>query len=206
MAMASSQSSSVSAAKSAAKYDAEFTASIAKSAAASKSVAVTASKTTSVQEKTTTTVQKSAKIATKVDILKEQKKSLEYGKASRSQAVRRAEIHAQNSGKDPRHTLVPRNLDDDICYKVADIHLSPYTGKESSSASTMSQQGKLKVERMEKELSALTSAAMSYKSIYSKSAAQLAKEAMEACQSEAASSKKVRKTVVETSSKRVAAA
>jgi len=201
--MSSSQSASVSAAKSVAKYDAEFTASIAKSAAASKSVAVTASKTTSVQEKTTTTVQKSEKTATKVDILKEQKKSLEYGKASRSQAVRRAEIHAQTSGKDPRHTLVPRNMDDDICYKIADIHLSPYTGKEVSSANTM---GKLKVEKMEKELSALTSSAMSYKSIYAKSAAQLAKEAMEACQSEAASSKKVRKTVVETSSKRVAAA
>merc|ERR1712215_378574 len=176
-AMSSSQSASVSAEKSVAKYDAEFTASIAKSAAASKSVAVTSSKTTSVQEKTTTTVQKSEKTATKVDILKEQKKSLEYGKASRSQAVRRAEIHAQTSGKDPRHTLVPRNMDDDICYKIADIHLSPYIGKEVSSANTM---GKLKVEKMEKELSALTSSAMSYKSIYAKSAAQLAKEAMEA--------------------------
>merc|ERR1712215_388001 len=103
---------------------------------------VSSSKTTSVLEKTTTTTEKS-----NIDhSLLEQKRSLEYGKASKSQALRRAEIHAQNSGKDPRHTLVPRNLDDDICYKVADIHLSPYTGKESSSASTMSQQGKLKVE------------------------------------------------------------
>jgi len=90
---------------------------------------------------------------------------------------------------------------------VADIHLSPYMGhREFNSARAMSHEGRVKVERMEKELSALTSSAMSYKSIYAKSAAQLAKEAMEACESEAASSKKVRKTVVETSSKRVAAA
>merc|ERR1719219_3259569 len=178
--MASSQSASVSAAKSVAKYDAEFTASIAKSAAASKSVAVTASKTTSVQEKTTTTVQKSEKTTAKVDILKEQKKSLEYGKASRSQAVRRAEIHAQNSGKDPRHTLVPRNMDDDICKKVADIHMTDYER-------VMSQQGRQKVDKLEKELSHLTSSAMTYKSVYSKSAAQMAREAMESCQAEAAS-------------------
>jgi len=164
---------------------------------------VSSSKTSSVLEKTTTTTEKS-----NIDhSLLEQKRSLDYGKSSKCSALRRAEIHAQNSGKDPRHTLVPRNLDDDICYKVADIHLSPYMGhREVNSARAMSHEGRVKVERMEKELSALTSSAMSYKSIYAKSAAQLAKEAMEACESEAASSKKVRKTVVETSSKRVAAA
>merc|ERR1739838_1298547 len=158
-----------------------------------------------VQEKTTPTVEKSTK--SKVDLLKEQKTSLEYGKSSKCAALRRAEIHAQNSGKDPRHVPVPRNVDDDICKLVADIHLSPYTGrKEIDSASRMSQQGRLKVDRMEKELSALTSSAMSYKSMYAKSASQMASEAMAACNSEATSSKKIRKTVVESSSKRVAAA
>merc|ERR1712121_519496 len=166
------------------------------SAAARVSTAVSSSKT--VQEKTTTTGEKSTK--SKVDLLKEQKTSLEYGKSSKCAALRRAEIHAQNSGKDPRH------VDDDICYKVADIHLSPYSGKEISSASSMSQQGRLKIERMEKELSALTSSAMSYKSLYSKSASQMAAEAMSAAESEAASSKKIRKTVVETSRRQVAAA
>ena len=69
------------------------------------------------------------------------------------------------------------------------------------------------VDRMEKQLQCLTDSAMSYKSIYSKSAAQMAREAMEvrnfflsflshffvfslppppqACEQEAASSKKV---------------
>lgn len=189
-------------AASAAKYDAAFTAS---SAAASRSAtAVSSSKTTSVQEKTTTTVQRSAK--TKIDLLKEQKTSLEYGKSSKCAALRRAEIHAQNSGKDPRHVPVPRNVDDDICKLVADIHLSPYSGKEVASASSMSNQSKLKIERMEKELSALTSSAMSYKSMYAKSASQMAAEAMSACESEASSSKKIRKTVIESSSKQVAAA
>ena len=70
----------------------------------------------------------------------------------------------------------------------------------------MSQQGRQKVDKLEKELSHLTSSAMTYKSVYSKAAAQTAREAMESCQAEAASSRKVRKTVVESSSKRVAAA
>merc|ERR1712215_320693 len=173
----------------------------ASSAAAKMSTAMSSTKT--VQEKTTTTVEKSTK--SKVDLLKEQKTSLEYGKSSKCAALRRAEIHAQNSGKDPRHVPVPRNVDDDICYLVADIHLSPYSGKEVSSASSMSQQGRLKLERMEKELSALTSSAMSYKSMYAKSASQLASEAMAACEIES-SSKKVRKSVIETSRKQVAAA
>merc|ERR1711982_176185 len=178
--------------------------SLSASSSAAAKVSMSSSKTTSVQEKTTTTVERRTK--TKIDLRKEQKSSLEYGKSSKCAALRRAEIHAQNSGKDPRHVPVPRNVDDDICYKVADIHLSPYSGKEVSSASSMSQQGRLKIERMEKELSALTSSAMSYKSLYSKSASQMAAEAMSAAESEAASSKKIRKTVVETSRRQVAAA
>merc|ERR1712098_254087 len=159
-------------AASAAKYDAAFTAS------AAKKVSMSSSKTTSVQEKTTTTVERSTK--TKIDLLKEQKSSLEYGKSSKCAALRRAEIHAQNSGKDPRHVPVPRKVGDDICKVVADIHMSPFTGKEAGRASALSQQHS-KVERMEKELSALTKSVMSYKSIYKKSASQLAAEAMAAC-------------------------
>merc|ERR1712128_373557 len=142
----------------AAKYDSAFTASS------------SSARTTSVQEKTTTSVQNSSKF----DSLMEQKRSIEYGKASKSAALRRAEIHAQNSGKDPRHVPVPRNVDDDICKLVADIHLSPYTGRKEIDSASMSNQGRLKIERMEKELSALTSSAMSYKSMYAKSASQMA--------------------------------
>jgi len=188
-------------AASAAKYDAAFTASNSAKASASMS----ATKTTAVQEKTTTTVEKSTTASKKVDLLREQQSSLEYGKSSKCTALRRAEIHAKNSGNDPRHVPVPRNVDDDICKMVADIHMSPYSGKEVSSASAISQQGRLKMDRMEKELNALTSSAMSYKSIYAKSASQLASEAMAACETES-SNKKVRKTVIESSRKQVAAA
>ena len=83
--------------------------------------------------------------------------------------------------------------------------MSPYNGKEVSSASAIYQQGRLKMDRMEKELNALTSSAMSYKSSYAKSASQLASEAMAACETES-SNKKVRKTVIESSRKQVAAA
>merc|ERR1712228_1109414 len=184
-----------------AKYDAAFTASNSAKASAS----VSATKTTAVQEKTTTTVEKSTTASKKVDLLREQQSSLEYGKSSKCSALRRAEIHAKNSGNDPRHVPVPRNVDDDICKMVADIHMSPYSGKEVSSASAISQQGRLKMDRKEKELNALTSSAMSYKSIYAKSASQLASEAMAACETES-SNKKVRKTVIESSRKQVAAA
>jgi hypothetical protein len=115
-------------------------------------------------------------------------------------------MHAASSGKDPRHTVLPRSLGDDICKVVADLHISPYESKEVNAAKASYAQGRLKVDRMEKQLQHLTDSAMSYKSIYAKSAAQMAREAMEACEQEAASSKKVRRTVVEESSRRVAAA
>lgn len=142
----------------------------------------------------------------KVDLVSEQAKSLDYGRRSVSKAVRRAEIHAVNSGKDPRHVPVPRNVGDDICYLVADLHLTPYEGKEITGARAASQQGRLKVDRLEKELSKVTESAMSYKSLYAKSASQMAAEAYSAMEAEAKSSKKTRKTIVESSSKRVAAA
>merc|ERR1712107_675295 len=86
----------------------------------------------------------------------------------------------------------------------ADIHMSPYDSREINVARKASAQGHLKIEKMEKELHALTTSAMKYKSMYSKSAAQMAKEAMEAAEQESMATKKVRKTVVEESSRRVA--
>merc|ERR1712228_987443 len=108
----------------------------------------------------------SVSVAKKMDLVSEQAKSLDYGRRSMSKAVRRAEIHAANSGKDPRHVPVPRNVSDDICKVVADLHIAPYDGKEVSGA---------------------------------KSASQMAAEAYMAMEAEAASSKKVRKTIVESS-------
>merc|ERR1712010_209430 len=165
----------------------------ASSAAVSRSTAVS---------NTTTTESK----LSREQVLKAQSESIEYGKRSKSQALRRAEMHAVSSGKDPRHTVLPRSLGDDICKVVADLHISPYETKEVNAAKASYAQGRLKVDRMEKQLQCLTDSAMSYKSSYTKSAAQMAREALEACEQEAASSKKVRRTVVEESSRRVAAA
>ena len=56
------------------------------------------------------------------------------------------------------------------------------------------------------ELESLTVSAMKFKSMYSKSAAQMAKEAMAAADMEASACKKVRKTIVEETSRKVVAA
>merc|ERR1712116_100695 len=173
------------------------------SASASASSSTSVARSTAVSTKETTTSE--SKIS-REQVLRAQSESIEYGKRSKSQALRRAEMHAASSGKDPRHTVLPRSLGDDICKVVAGLHISPYESKEVNAAKASYAQGRLKVDRMEKQLQHLTDSAMSYKSIYAKSAAQMAREAMEACEQEAASSKKVRRTVVEESSRWVAAA
>jgi len=180
---------------------------VAASSAASKSVTASM-KSTSVQqtvERQETSVQRSLE-EKRVSFQRDQARSLEEGRRSMSRAVRRAEYHAETSGKDPRHVGVPRNVSDDICKKVADIHMTPYDNREIGMARQASAAGRVKVERMEKELAAITSSAMKYKSFYLKSASQMAKEAMEAAETEAMASKKVKRTVVEESSRRQVAA
>merc|ERR1711953_48417 len=174
-----------------------------KAATSASATTASASRSTAISNKETTTTETKL---TREQVLKAQSESIEYGKRSKSQALRRAESHAVSSGKDPRHTVLPRSLGDDICKVVADLHISPYETKEVNAAKASYAQGRLKVDRMEKQLQHVTDSAMSYKSIYTKSAAQMAREALEACEQEAASSKKVRRTVVEESSRRVAAA
>ena len=86
-----------------------------------------------------------------------------------------------------------------LWFQVADIHMYD--------TSSMSSQGRMKVDKLEKELNALINSSMSYKSNYKMSAKQMAMQAMQDCESEAASSsKKIRKTVVETSGRRAAVA
>merc|ERR1719474_1658721 len=135
------------------------------SASASASSASVARSTAVSTQQTTTTESK----LTREQVLKAQSESIEYGKRSKSQALRRAEMHAVSSGKDPRHTVLPRSLGDDICKVVADLHISPYESKEVNAAKASYAQGRLKVDRMEKQLQHLTDSAMSYKSIYAKS-------------------------------------
>merc|ERR1712059_210665 len=103
-------------------------ASASSSSAAAKSVSMAASKMTSVQQKTTTSVSTKAAVektsaTSGAELLTAHNKSLEYGRSSASKILRRAEIHAVNSGKDPRHVFVPRihTNTDDICKVVADL-------------------------------------------------------------------------------------
>jgi len=191
-------------------YPAKAMAASAYSASASSASATASSMHMSSSKATTTTTStKQTSELTRLDraqSLKAHEESLAYGKRSSSRALRRAEMHAVSSGKDPRHTVLPRSLGDDICKVVADLHVSPYESKEVNAARASYQQGRLKVERMEKELGRVTDAAMSYKSAWTKSASQMAREAIEACDMEAASTKKVRRTVVEERSRQVAAA
>ena len=83
------------------------------------SVATTKAVTTAVSEQTSKSVEVKERSSKKVDFMKEHSQSLEYGKSSRCQALRRAEMHAEKSGRDPRHVMVPRNLEDDISKKVS---------------------------------------------------------------------------------------
>merc|ERR1711971_534226 len=91
------------------------------SATASASSSSMAARSTAVSTQSTTTIESKL---TREQVMKAQSESIEYGKRSKSQALRRAEMHAVSSGKDPRHTVLPRSLGDDICKVVADLHIS----------------------------------------------------------------------------------
>jgi len=174
-----------------------LSASAAAASMSASAASMSASKTSTLQERTTSSVQKSESRSSALNTSLEQSQSLDYGRKSASRAVRRAELHAAHSGQDPRHTVLPRSTGDDICKLVADLHISPYASQELTGAKASYQQGRLKVERLQKELSRVTDAGMAYRSLWTKSASQMAREAIQACEMEAASSKKIRRTVVE---------
>jgi len=173
------------------------------SAVSSKSASsteATAKKTVTISEQTTTSK------TTKEQLASAMQSSLEAGRSSSSRAVRRAESHAITSGNDPRHTMVPWNIEDSIYKKVADIHMGPYDKLEADNAAKASLTRWSKVNKMEADLAALTKSSMAYRSSYAKSASQMAAEALSADSAMCASStKKTKKTIVESSSKRTAA-
>jgi len=161
------------------------------------STEATAKKTVTISEQTTQTK------TTKEQLASAMSSSLEAGRSSSSRAVRRAESHAVTSGNDPRHTMVPWNIQDSIYKQVADIHMGPYDKLEADQASKASLSRWSKVNKMEADLAALTKSSMAYKSCYAKSASQMAAEALSADSAMCASStKKTKKTIVESSSKR----
>merc|ERR1712210_98877 len=72
-----------------------------KASASASASATSAAVSRSTAVSTTTTTE--SKLS-REQVLKAQSESIEYGKRSKSQALRRAEMHAVSSGKDPRHT------------------------------------------------------------------------------------------------------
>merc|ERR1712038_1426067 len=84
-----------------------------KAVATSASGSASASSSTSVARSTAVSTKETSTTESKISreqVLRAQSESIEYGKRSKSQALRRAEMHAASSGKDPRHTVLPRSL------------------------------------------------------------------------------------------------
>jgi hypothetical protein len=196
-AMSASRSSAAAAAAS--SYSAAASSS---SAAASRSVSAVSRSTTTQQTTEKTSIQSRQVEEKRVSFKSQMDQSIKEGRQSMSRAVRRAEAHAETSGRDPRHVFVPRDTSDDILKKVADIHMAPYEGKEIGEARSAMAQGRVKIDRLERELEAITLSAMKYKSTYSKSASEMARQAMSEAESEAMASKTIKRTVVEESTRR----
>lgn len=208
-----SRASAVASAASAAASSRQMTASasssrMAASSASSSAVSAQMSKTSTTMESVKTTMEREeTSVQTRrAQLMRMQESSIKEGRQSVSRAVRRAEQHAESSGRDPRHIGVPRDTSDDILKKIADVHMTPFDSRELGAAKAALSQGQLKISRMEKELNAITQSAMKFQSMYTKSAAQMAKEAMTAIESESMSTKKTRKTVVEETTRGVRAA
>ena len=79
--------------------------------------------------------------------------------------------------------------------------MTPIEGRDFDSYREATARGRFRVNKLEKELNSMISNSMSYKSHYLKSAQQMAKEAYEAAESEAQSSRTYRKTTIVDSKK-----
>lgn len=112
-------------------------------------------------------------------LVSEHLESLAHGRRSRSGAVRRAEHHARVSGQDPRHVTLSRGTAvDDVSKKVADLRMTPISGRDYDSHRALTVRGRTRIQRLERELDSVVSSSMAYnRSYYAKTARQLAKEA-----------------------------
>merc|ERR1712080_285927 len=82
-----------------AAFSASASASASAASASASKTSISASSTSIAQSKTTTTTEKTSSV--KFDSAMEQQRSIEYGKQSKSRALRRAELHALHSGGCP---------------------------------------------------------------------------------------------------------
>jgi len=134
-------------------------------------------------------------------LVTEHLESLAQGRRSRSGAVRRAEHHARVSGQDPRHVTLSRGTaEDDVSKKVADLRMTPLSGRDYDSHRALTLRGQARVLRLKRELDSVVSSSMAFnRSYYAKSARQLAKEAeLESQQSQSGIYRKITTVVSET--------
>jgi len=87
---------------------------------------------------------------------------------------------------------------DDICKRVADIRMTPWRGDEMQQEYQAAQQSRARLTSLNRELDNITRSNMKYRSSYNKTAAQLAKEALQANRSSSVY-KKTRKVVTQSS-------
>ena len=130
-------------------------------------------------------VEKEVMTGTGAALLTAQEESLRRGRQSSSAAVRRAELHAMSSGRDPRHLPLPRDTTgDDVSKKVADLRMTPIDGRDFNTFHEASMRGRQRLNKLERELDSLTASSLSYKPPARLSAQQLAREALEAAERE----------------------
>ena len=130
-------------------------------------------------------MEEAVKTGTGAALLTAQEESLRRGRQSSSAAVRRAELHAMSSGRDPRHVPLTRDTTgDDVSKKVADLRMTPIDGREFHTFHEATMRGRQRVNKLERELDCLTASSLSYKPPVRLSAQQLAKEALEAAEME----------------------
>ena len=114
-----------------------------------------------------------------------QEESLRRGRQSSSAAVRRAELHAMSSGRDPRHVPLARDTTgDDVSKKMADLRMTPIDGRDFHSFQEARMRGRQRVNKLERELDCLTASSLSYQPPVRVSAEQLAREALQAAEVE----------------------
>ena len=96
-----------------------------------------------------------------------------------------------------------RRIDDDICKKVADIHMSPWSkGQELDEANAASLRARQRIAELERELEEITRKAMTSTSVALKTAKQMAMEATREDELAVANSySKSKKVLVESSSR-----
>ena len=108
-----------------------------------------------------------------------------------------------SSGRDPRHETLPRDTQDDVCKKVADLRMTPIEGREFQRFREEKMRGRVRMSKLEAEMDNLIASSLRYKSPYKRSAKQLANEAIEAAELESLNKGDYKRTtkIVETKRK-----